>query len=108
VRRFADDPQIQAIMRVCRCAGWPDSLAEIGDCTAGSLCNDLRTDEKPTRRLKDAILAARARGTPAKARDVCGSLNVLNLKHLKSMFPDVAETLADKSWAGRVTAGGQS
>lgn len=108
MRRFADDPQIQAIMRVCRCAGWPDSLAESGDFTAGSLCNDLRSDEKPTRRLKDAILAARARGTPAKARDVCGSLNVLNLKHLKSMFPDVAETLADRSWAGRVTAGGQS
>jgi len=84
------------------------SLAESGDFTAGSLCNDLRSDEKPTRRLKDAILAARARGTPAKARDVCGSLNVPNLYHLKSSFPDVAETLADRSWAGRVTTGGQS
>lgn len=108
MRRFADDPQIQAIMRICWCAGWPDSLAESGSFTAVSLCNDLRSDEKPTRRLKDAILAARARGTPVKARDACRSLNVPNLKLLKSMFPDVAEILADKSWAGRVTAGGQS
>jgi hypothetical protein len=95
-------------MRVCRCAGWSDSLIESGVFTAASLWNDLRTDEQPTRLLKDAILASKARRTPARARDVCGALNVMNLKHLKSMFPDVAETLADKSWAGRVTAGGQA
>jgi hypothetical protein len=76
--------------------------------TAGLLCGDLMRDEKNTRRLNDAILAAKARGTPARARDVCKAVNLDNLKQLKAIQPDVAETLADKSWAGRVTARGQA
>jgi hypothetical protein len=91
-------------MRICSCAGWSADYLS----TAGLLCGDLICDEKNTRRLNDAILAAKARGTPARSRDVCRAVNLDNLKQLKAIHPDVAETFADKSWAGRVTAGGQS
>jgi hypothetical protein len=105
-RRFVDNSEIQAIMRICTCAGWSADLVDpSSDLTAGVLVGDLFTDEKPTRRLNAAILSAKARGTPARVRDVCKALNLHNLKQLKILFPDV---LADKSWAGRVTAGGQS